>query len=358
MPKRNWFRFSVIITFIAMGPFLPFTGSANSQHSSNPMGSLTALIDSISQTRVAEGRFTLVSRFLDLLVIKSGSSQNLQPSRELCDFFAKLHPVARIEDSIDVAQLLELAYNSFTMIDTNAIYITVGDADTYSAWYLQRVLDIRKDIRVVSLPFLIGRDYRLALAEDTLLRGTLGISTADSLPIPPTTADTDNARQVLVQKWLLGGRRTPLFFSPTCNLEDDTHIRYLGLVFAYLESDADTAKMQGDLLKSMKTNWRWQEASRGMPEGERAIRNSMIQYLSLAMVMAPIFSQMELTSELKQFFNILQPVCARNWQFIAMQYAYCKDLPEECETYIARLERYVADHPEEEGAKMFLERLK
>lgn len=322
--------------------------------------SLRPLIDSIVTVKMIEGRYTLVSRFFNDVAGRRLGNSSLTPPTELCQFFAGLNPLARIEDSAQVAQLIELAYNNFTMMDNNAVYVTVGDADTYSAWYLQRVLGIRKDVLVVALPFLMGLDYRQELASDVHARRAFGESFTDSLPTPPTTAETDSSRRFLIQRWLLSGQQVPLYFSPSSGLEDeaDGNIIYVGLIHAYRDSTRNPSSVLTYLLSTMKKSWRLTEASRVMPPTEQAIKNGMIQYLTLAMMMGSEFHQTGKTSELLEFFEILDPICSGDWQFNALRYSYHSGSDADCRKFLSRVKDYARKHPDDTGAHRYLEQLK
>ena len=44
-----------------------------------------------------------------------------------------------------------------------AVFLAVGDNDTYPLWYLQQVLGMRRDVTVVTIPLLTPTWYRAEL---------------------------------------------------------------------------------------------------------------------------------------------------------------------------------------------------
>lgn len=148
---------------------------------------LSSLADSITVTPMNSGRYALASQFFEKLATLRQVEGSDSAYSTLFGFFSRLHPSVRITDSLAVLQMIEWMRNCFTMMDTGAVFFTNGDADTYAAWYLQRVERIRPDLIVVSLPFLVAPDYRRNLKEDSRTRKTLNLSEKDTLPVPPST---------------------------------------------------------------------------------------------------------------------------------------------------------------------------
>lgn len=318
---------------------------------------ISALADSVVSTGIREGRYTLVSRLFETIRRSGPDSCALAAPRDLCVFFSKIHPVARIADSVQVSQLIELAYNTFTLVDSQAIYLTVGDADTYSAWFLQRSLGKRTDILVVSLPFLIGADYRNELCRDPHFQRAFGWRDADSLPVPPTTADTDSARVALVQNWLSHGKRTPLYFSPTCGLDAQLEgkVQYVGLSHRYSDSLPSDTSVINNLTRRMSQSWSVNEASHGMPPQEEALKNGMIQYLSLAIMMVPFYQRSGRNADLDVLFDRLDPICGNNWRFNALRFTYGSQEPISRDKYLYRVHAYAKAHPDDQVVTRFLE---
>ncbi|MGB5107725.1 MAG: hypothetical protein WBP29_10835 [Candidatus Zixiibacteriota bacterium] len=308
---------------------------------------------------MSKGRYSGISGAFECLGTTYPGSRHAAIPSELCRFFAKLHPVARIEDSLQVAQLIEYGYNAFTMMDTGAVYLTVGDADTYAAWYLQRVFGIRNDVLVISLPYLIAPEYRSELVRDKTFERVFGKLPESSLPLPPTTADTDSSRDSLVAMWKHSTRKAPIYFSPSCalGLSGDTNLVSVGLVFSYESPPRTSRQIYSQLLDKMKKEWQLSEASRGMPEAQLAIRNCTIQYLTMAMIEGSQMHRDGDTTMLVEFFQILDPVCSANWQFNMARYSLCTEAAEQCSSYLQRIKDYAASHPDDNMARRFLDGL-
>lgn len=62
-------------------------------------------------------------------------------------------------------QLLAYGYNVLMSLDTNAILLTQNDNDTYPLWMLQDALNIRKDVYIINIDFMLMSDYRTKLFE-------------------------------------------------------------------------------------------------------------------------------------------------------------------------------------------------
>lgn len=313
-------------------------------------------VESVVSSSMLEGRFAAATALYDCLTAKCSSQRTEDACEDFIAFLGRLHPVARIDSAADIAQLLEVTYNAFTLIDSNALYMTVGDVDTYGAWYLQRVWQLRPDVTVISLPYLLSREYRQTLISDSLFCAATGFDQEGEIPIPPTTADTDSVRQLIVAAWNGNGRRTAIYFSPTCNIVADSglYLVDLGLVLELSGRAEDSATFL-DLLAKMTDRWHWRESSRGMPSEERAIKNTTIHYLSLAMSRAGQLMASGKTDSLNSFFEILDPVCRTNWRFNVLRFIVCQADSGFCETYLRRLREYREGHPEEAYLRDFLQ---
>ncbi len=311
---------------------------------------------SVVSTPMIRGRYQAISDFFECLTTRCPQSTSETSCDGLTDFFASLHPVARIDSAGDVRQLIELTHNAFTLIDSNSLYLTVGDADTYGAWYLQRVKRFRTDVCVVSLPFLMAEEYRRELVSDSLFRHVTGFQQLSDIPVPPSTIETDSARALIVRAWNKAERLVPIFLSPTCAVSEDSglHVVNLGLVQKLSEPTVDSAIFLS-LLTSMREKWHWVEASAGLPPEERAIRNTTIHYLSLAMWMSRGTAQGIDEQELAEIFELLDPVCRTNWRFNVLRFTMCQAQADTCESFLSRLRDYAKEHPEEDFLKRFLE---
>ncbi len=316
----------------------------------------SSAIESVVSSSMLEGRYAAATALYDCLTAKCTSQGTEVACEDFIPFLGRLHLVARIDSATDVAQLLEVTYNAFTLIDSNALYLTVGDVDTYAAWYLQRVWRLRSDVIVVSLPYLLAADYRQELFSDSLFRLATGFDSLSDVPIPPTTAETDSARELIIAAWNGSGRRTAIYFSPTCSIVADSGLCIvdLGLVLGLSDCVEDSATFS-HLLATMKDEWHWQEGSRGMPPEERAIKNTTIHYLSLAMSKARQLMSNGNTKDLNSLLDILDRVCRTNWRFNVLRYTVCRADSDSCETYLRRLREYSAAHPEEAHLRDFLQ---
>lgn len=62
--------------------------------------------------------------------------------------------------------IVNWAYNMLAETDQNAILLTGGDNDTYSAWVMQEAKNFRKDVRVVNMHLMMIDDYRNQLFKE------------------------------------------------------------------------------------------------------------------------------------------------------------------------------------------------
>ncbi|NIM07422.1 MAG: hypothetical protein GTN65_17845, partial [Armatimonadetes bacterium] len=136
------------------------------------------------------------------------------------DLFGHLHSKIRVTDSLAVLQTIEWIHNCFTMMDSGAVFFTHGAADTYAAWYLQQVEGIRPDLLVISLQFLVGADYREFLLEDDQIRTALNLSRHGSLPIPPSTGETQAALEEMIIRAVSDPDHPALYLAPLCGVAD------------------------------------------------------------------------------------------------------------------------------------------
>lgn len=111
--------------------------------------------------------------------IGTGSSENLLKAYEMNPHFPGIHSsvISYAESSLNdelrkntnkawyatnyiSGQFLHYNYNVLMSLDSNAILFTQHDNDTYPAWMLQDALDIRTDVTVVNIDFLLLENYR------------------------------------------------------------------------------------------------------------------------------------------------------------------------------------------------------
>ena len=311
---------------------------------------LGALIDSITVTPTKSGRYNLTSEFFEKLATLRQVEGSDSAHSTLFSFFSRLDPNVRITDSLAVLQMVEWIYNCFTMMDSGGVFFTNGAADTYAAWYLQRVEGIRLDLTVVSLPFLVGSDYRQALRKDSNTRKALNLSEKDSLPVPPSTSETQDILVEIITRQISRPEYSPLYMAPRCGIEGKFggHIVYLGLVHTYQDSVQPRNEILDQLISKLTKSWQLRHASRGLPANlQAAIKNGMIQYLSLLLIFAPEFEKQKRYQDMDTLFTYLEPVVDADWRFPALRYKFCHQTEEECRQYLDKLKQYAAEHPDD-----------
>lgn len=65
--------------------------------------------------------------------------------------------------------MVNWGYNMLAEVDPNAIIITAGDNDTYSAWVAQEGRNFRKDVKIINLYLILIDDYRNQVLKDLKL---------------------------------------------------------------------------------------------------------------------------------------------------------------------------------------------
>jgi hypothetical protein len=243
-------------------------------------GNLSDLADSISATPTKAGKYTLTSEFFEKLAALRGTEGADSALSVLLTFFSRQHPTIRITDSLAALQLVEWIHNCFTMMDSGGVFFTNGAMDTYAAWYLQRVEGMRPDLIVFSLQFLVGADYREFLLEDSRVRATLNLSRDDTLPVPPSTRETQDALQQIIIRSVRKPEHPPLYLAPHCGVAErfGGHIVDLGLVHAYQDSIQPQTHTLDLLISKLTQDWRLDYASQGPPrDSSYAARVAWVQ---------------------------------------------------------------------------------
>lgn len=334
------------------------TGNSRTAHTG--YGNLSSLADSITVTPMKSGRYSLVSEFFEKLATLSQVEGTDSAHSTLFGFFSRLHPTTRITDSLAVLQLIEWMRNCFTMMDSGGVFFTNGDADTYAAWYLQRVEGNRQDLIVVSLPFLVAPDYRRVLKEDSYTRKALNLSKKDSLPVPPSTSETQDVLAKIITRQISLPRHPPLYMAPRCGIEDkfEGHIVYLGLVYTYQDSIQPQNQVLDQFMSKLTKSWQLRYASQGFPEDTRyAARVFVIQYLSLLLITLPEFEKQKRYEDMDTLFTYLEPVLGADWRFLASRYKFCHRTEEECRSYLEKVKEYAVAHPDDPSVQGVLDDL-
>jgi len=334
--------------------------TGDSQTSDAEYRNLSSLIDSITVTPTKSGKYSLVSEFFEKLAVLRQVEGADSVHSPLFAFFSRLHSNIRITDSLVVLQTVEWIANCFTMMDSGGVFFTNGAADTYAAWHLQRVEGIRRDLIVVSLPFLVGPDYRQALKEDRRIRSALNLSEKDSLPVPPSTSETQEVLTEIVTHQVKQPEHPPLYMAPRCGIEDKFggHIVYLGLVYAYQDSIQPQNQILDQLISKFTKSWQLRYASQGLPEDPRyAARVAVIQYLSLLLILLPEFEKQKRYQDMDSLFTYLEPVVGEDWRFPMLKYMHCHQAEEECGKYLEEVRKYAADHPDDRAVQGALRQL-
>lgn len=356
MPKRL-----VSIALICLTAVFLHNCACDGQRIPLTAADFNRLADSITATPIASGRYALVSQFLEGLTTLSRIEGAESAQSVLIDFFSRLHPQVRISDSLAVLQTVEWIHNCFTVMDSGGVFFTNGDADTYAAWFLQRVEGVRPDLLIVSLPFLVGSDYRQSLQTNSSSRGALNLSRKDTLPVPPSTSDTKDALAEIVTHVIENREHPAIYMAPSCGIVErfSGHIVDLGLVHAYQDSVRSQTHYLDLLVSKLTGEWELHYASRGAPEDSSyAARIAWLQYLTLLIRMASEFEKAGRFSDLDTLFSYMEPVVGDDWRFLMLRYIHCHQSKDQCLQYLKKVERYAADHPDDRAVQGALQQLK
>ncbi len=321
---------------------------------------LNRLIDSVTNTSMKSGRYTLASELFERLSTIRRAEGIDSAHSILFAFFDRLHPEVRISDSLAVLQTIEWIYNCFTMMDSGGVFFTNGDADTYSAWFLQYVEGMRPDLIIISLPFLMGPDYREALKNNIRTRRALNLSETDSLPLPPSTDQTQEALIDIILHMIEQPRYPPIYLAPRCGVESrlGEHIVYPGLVYAYQDSIQPKSQILDHLLSKLTKSWQLRYASKGFSKDKRyASRVGVTQYLTLLLHILPEFEKQRRYLDMDTLFTYLEPVLGEEWRFSALRYKYCHSKEKDCRRYLKKLKRYAIRHPDDFQVQAVLKEL-
>lgn len=355
--KRQAFLLMVVLLLTLI---FPYGCTRDSRKSHTGYSDLGSLIDSITATPTKSGKYSLVSEFFEKLAILRQVEGADSARSMLFTFFSRLDSIVRITDSLAVLQFVEWIRNCFTMMDSGGIFFTNGAADTYAAWYLQRVEEIRPDLTVVSLPFLVGLDYRRFLLNDSRTRKVFNLSEKNTLPVPPSTGETQNVLEEIVTCQISQPGHPPLYMAPRCGIEGKFggHVVYLGLVYAYQDSIEPQNQVLDQLVSKLTKSWQLHYASQGFPADPRyAARVAVMQYLSLLLSTLPEFEKQKRYEDMDTLFTYLEPILGADWRFPASRYKFCHRTEEECRVYLEKVKQYAAAHPDDPSVQGVLDDL-
>jgi len=311
---------------------------------------LIGMADSITNTTMKSGRFGLASQFFENLTTLK-EIEGVDSARSvLLAFFSRLHPSVRITDSLAVLQMVEWMGNCFTQMDSGGVFYANGDADTYAAWYLQQVEGARPDLIIISLPYLMGPDYRQLLRTNLRIRSALNLSENDSIPVPPSTDRTQDVLVEIITQQARQPHHPPIYLSPRCGIEGEfgDHIVDLGLIKAYQVTVQPQDQILDQLISKLTRSWKLTYASKGMPNDKSyAACLPFLQYLTLLMRFAPEYDHAKKYGEMDTMFTFLEPVLSQDWRFYYLRYEYCHKYEEECKKYLDRIRQIASEHPED-----------
>ncbi len=347
MSRRSIF---IIIGFLlSVVLLIDCTGNHHKGHLNHAQ--LISLADSITNTTLKSGRFGLASEFFEKLKYLQEKEGNDSAHAVLVSFFGRLHPSVRITDSLAVLQLVEWMRNCFTQMDSGGVFYANGDADTYAAWYLQRVEDVRPDLIIISLPYLMGQDYRQMLQRSVRIRSALNLSENDSIPVPPSTDSTKDVQLEMVTRQITKSKHSPIYLAPRCGIgsEFGGHIVDLGLIKAFQDTAQPRDQILDRLISKLTRSWKLTYASMGIPDDQSyAARFPSMQYLTLLIRFAPEFDQGKKYEDMDTLFTYFEPALSKDWRFYYLRYRYCHKDKDECRMYLDRLKQYASEHPEDE----------
>jgi hypothetical protein len=151
-------------------------------------------------------------------------------------------------DSRDISPgILNWNYNVLASLDSNSILVTNGDNDTYPAWVLQYVQNVRKDILLLNINLIMIERYRDKLFSEKNIKS-----------FEPDTSIKDgfSMMKVILKHLVKNSNGMNVYFSFTLNpvlyedIKDKTYMT--GLAFKYSEKDFDNMAY---LMRNYENNW-------------------------------------------------------------------------------------------------------
>jgi len=339
-----------LLVYLLLATILLFSCTSGKRKALPGYRNLSSLADSITNTPMKSGRFGLAFEFFEKLATLKEREGADSARSVLLAFFGRLHPSVRITDSLAVLQLVEWMGNCFTQMDSGGVFYANGDADTYAAWYLQQVEDVRPDLIIISLPYLMGQDYRQMLQRDLRIRSALNLSENDSIPVPPSTDSTMDVQLEMVTRQITKSKHSPIYLAPRCGMgsEFGGHIVDLGLIKAYQDTVQPQDQILDRLISKLSRSWKLTYASKGMPDDQSyAASLPCLQYLTLLIRFVPEFDHGKRYEDIDTLFTYLEPALSKNWRFYYLRYEYCHKSKEECQKYLDILKRIALEHPED-----------
>ncbi len=161
------------------------------------------------------------------LVVHAETTGNAKEKKE---YLTKWYNLNEISPGI-----LNWDYNLLMSVAKDGVLITNGDNDTFPAWMLQDVKNIRTDIKVINLSLFLLDDYRKALCNE------LGII---YLEIDYSKITSTEQLNTLIGEFLMNNiKKRPLYFAESCDpayfktFEDSMYLE--GLAFRFSEKKYD-----------------------------------------------------------------------------------------------------------------------
>jgi hypothetical protein len=139
------------------------------------------------------------------------------------------------------AGMINWGYNMLAEVDQNAVILTAGDNDTYSAWVVQEARNFRKDVKVINLSLIMIDDYRNQLLKEL------------KLPALDLKANLDSqdaweaGRDKIIAHFMANSQTRPVYVAVSAiqsvgdNWSD--HLYLTGLTYKYAKEDFDNTSI-------------------------------------------------------------------------------------------------------------------
>lgn len=169
------------------------------------------------------------STIYNSLVTESELEYKLAKRKEFCQLIYRTNSIG--------APILNWGYNLLAGLDENAILLTHGDNDTYSAWVNQDALGIRTDVRVINAFLIMKDEYRKEVFKE------LGIADAyKASPEFKSEEEYSDFRKEIVKTIIDKCKRS--FYSSSqqdyiFSKEQQSNFYLVGLPYKYSEANID-----------------------------------------------------------------------------------------------------------------------